>query len=172
MKLPLIIVIAVLSCFPAVAQDADPNTRNVKPELKQVYKDWQEKDVVLCFLRDAREDYARLTTEEERDKFVEDYWRYREANQEKTPENERSERTSYAEEHFTSGVIGSKTDRGRIYILWGKPDKIEGGRMRIAGSDGDVPFEKWSCEGREFIFIDPAETGDYRLIKDEEKERK
>jgi len=35
------------------------------------------------------------------------------------------ERIAYANEHYASGIPGWKTDRGRIYITWGKPDEVE-----------------------------------------------
>ena len=47
-----------------------------------------------------------------------------------TEENEYKEehyqRIAYANEHFAAGVPGWKTDRGRIYIVFGKPDEIAG----------------------------------------------
>jgi GWxTD domain-containing protein len=153
--------------LPARAQDTADQPRNIKPELKQAYKEWSEKDI--SWLIDGRERYLKLQTDEEREKFIDDYWTSVEANPGLDVKEGRVERITYADTNFTAGVLGSKTDRGRIYLLWGGPDKTVHGRMRIAGRDESVRFEMWTCSGRDFVFIDPDETGDLRLIRDEEK---
>lgn len=169
MKILILILALVIGVYSQT--DAD-KPRNVKPELKEAYKKWLDTDVCVFISRDPRDAYLKLQTDEERDKFVEDYWNKREAAPLNDFSNDRYERTAYADEHFTSAITGSKTDRGRVCILWGKPEKIERGQMRIAGREDEIPFEKWRCDGLEFIFIDPEKTGDLRLIKDEEKVRK
>ena len=69
--------------------------------------------------------FKALATDEERENFIENFWRRRDPNPD-TEENEFREeyyeRIAYANEHYTSGIPGWKTDRGRIYIAWGKPD--------------------------------------------------
>ena len=91
------------------------------------------------------------------------------------------ERTAYANEHFSSGKAGRLTDRGRIYIKFGKPDGIEshpsgGSYERSAneggGSTSTYPFEKWFYRnipnvgsGIEIEFVDPSGTGEYRIAR-------
>ncbi|MGH9818869.1 MAG: GWxTD domain-containing protein, partial [Pyrinomonadaceae bacterium] len=108
--------------------DISKNQRNVKPELKDVYKKWINTDVAYIITKDEKKAFYALTTDDERENFIENFWRRRDPDPD-TEENEYRdqyyERIAYANEHFTSGIPGWKTDRGRIYITWGKPDEIE-----------------------------------------------
>jgi GWxTD domain-containing protein len=95
------------------------------------------------------------------------------------------ERVAYANEHFSSGKPGRLTDRGRIYIKFGKPDEIEshptGGRYdrpwsEGGGSTSTYPFEKWFYRyipnirsGIELEFVDPTGSGEYRLARNSDE---
>jgi len=159
-------------------------TRNVKPELKKAYKDWLEKDVAYIITDDERRAFKKLETDEERERFIEEFWRRRDPDPD-TDENEFREeyyeRIAYANEHYTSGIPGWKTDRGRIYITWGKPDEVEshpsGGSYEResyegGGSTSTYPFERWFYRylpgvgsGIELEFVDPTGSGEYRLAR-------
>jgi GWxTD domain-containing protein len=164
------------------SQDPTQRDRNVKPELKKVYKDWLDKDVTYIITDDERKAFKKLQTDEEREAFIEEFWRRRDPDPD-TDENEYREeyyeRIAYVNEHFSSGIPGWKTDRGRIWIMYGKPDEREthpmGGpysRMPWEGG-GDTttyPFERWFYRyiagvgsGIELEFVDPTGTGEYRL---------
>src|SRR5688572_16404407 len=165
--------------------DPTTNPRNVKPELKEAYKRWLTTDVAYIITKDERRAFQALTTDEERENFIENFWRRRDPNPD-TEENEYREeyyeRIAYANEHFSSGIPGWKTDRGRIYIAWGKPDSIEthptGGAYdrpswEGGGSTTTYPFEVWWYrhldgvgDGLEIEFVDPTGTGEYRLARD------
>lgn len=62
------------------------------------------------------------------------------------------------------GREGWKTDRGRVYILYGKPDEVE----RHPQMSEYKPYEIWRYfeieGGVEFVFIDQLGFGDYRLV--------
>ena len=89
---------------------------------------------------------------------------------------------AYANEHFAAGIPGWKTDRGRIYIVFGKPDEIEshpaGGMYQRpmeegGGSTSTFPFEQWRYRyiegiGQEIImeFVDSCMCNDYHLTID------
>lgn len=187
-------VIGAFSAFIVIAQppdkgkpSQDPNEkiRNVKPELKVAYKKWLENDVAYIITNEERKAFKALATDEERENFIENFWRRRDPNPD-TEENEYREqyyeRIAYANEHFTSGIPGWKTDRGRTYIAWGKPDSIEshpsGGAYdrpsyEGGGSTTTYPFETWFYrhlddvgEGLEIEFVDPTGTGEYRMARD------
>ena len=165
-------------------QDPSEKTRKVKPELKKAYKDWLEKDVTYIITDDERRAFKKLETDEERERFIEEFWRRRDPDPD-TDENEFREeyyeRIAYANEHYTSGIPGWKTDRGRIYIMWGKPDEIEthpsGGAYEResyegGGSTSTYPFERWFYRylpgvgsGIELEFVDPTGSGEYRLAR-------
>lgn len=186
----LVFSFAVLSAFAQKDKDkpsVDPTTnpRNVKPELKEAYKRWLNTDVAYIITKEERRAFQALTTDEERENFIENFWRRRDPNPD-TEENEYREqyyeRIAYANEHFTSGIPGWKTDRGRIYIAWGKPDSIEthptGGAYdrpswEGGGSTTTYPFEIWWYrhldgvgDGIEIEFVDPTGTGEYRIARD------
>jgi len=166
-------------------KDPTNNPRNVKPELKNVYKKWLDNDVPYIITDEEKKAFKALQTDEERENFIENFWRRRDPNPD-TEENEFREeyyeRIAYANEHFTSGLPGWKSDRGRIYIAWGKPDSVEshpsGGQYNRPSYEGGgetttYPFEIWFYrhldnvgEGLEIEFVDPTSTGEYRLARD------
>src|SRR3954471_9212683 len=130
--LAAITLIAVAAWAQPPVKTTDPSTnpsekvRKVTPEVKRVYKDWVEKDVGYIITPEEKKAFLALQTDEERENFIENFWRRRDPNPD-TEENEFREqyyeRIAYANEHYTSGIPGWKTDRGRIYITWGKPDE-------------------------------------------------
>ena len=165
-------------------QDPSQKQRNVKPELKKAYKDWLDKDVAYIITDEERKAFKKLETDEERERFIEEFWRRRDPDPD-TDENEYREeyyeRIAYANEHYASGIPGWKTDRGRIYITWGKPDEVEshpsGGSYDREASEGGgstttYPFEKWFYRylpgvgsGVEIEFVDPTGSGEYRIAR-------
>jgi len=165
-------------------QDPSEKPRNVKPELKKAYKDWLDKDVAYIITDDERKAFKKLETDDERERFIEEFWRRRDPDPD-TDENEFREeyyeRIAYANEHYASGIPGWKTDRGRIYITWGKPDEVEshpsGGTYNResyegGGSTATYPFEKWFYRylagvgsGVEIEFVDPTGSGEYRIAR-------
>jgi GWxTD domain-containing protein len=165
-------------------QDPSDKVRNIKPELKKAYKDWLDKDVAYLITDEERKAFKKLETDDERERFIEDFWRRRDPDPD-TEENEFREeyyeRIAYANEHYASGIPGWKTDRGRIYITWGKPDEIEthpsGGNYNResyegGGSTSTYPFERWFYRylpgvgsGIEIEFVDPTGSGEYRIAR-------
>jgi GWxTD domain-containing protein len=165
-------------------QDPMSKPRNEKVELKKAYKDWLEKDVAYIITDEERKAFRKLETDDERERFIEEFWRRRDPDPD-TDENEYREeyyeRIAYANEHFASGIPGWKTDRGRIYIQWGKPDEVEshpsGGAYNResyegGGSTSTYPFERWFYRylpgvgsGIEIEFVDPTGSGEYRIAR-------
>jgi GWxTD domain-containing protein len=186
-----LIVSLFLSASPRVLtqkqqEQQDPSTkpRNVKPELKKAYKDWLDKDVTYIITDEERKAFKKLATDDERERFIEEFWRRRDPDPD-TDENEFKEeyyeRIAYANEHFASGIPGWKTDRGRIWIMYGKPDGREthpmGGSYERpswegGGSTTTYPFETWFYRylpgvgsGIEIEFVDPTGSGEYRIAR-------
>jgi GWxTD domain-containing protein len=166
------------------SEDVSNKVRNVKPELKESYKKWLNNDVDYIITDEERKAFKALATDEERENFIENFWRRRDPNPD-TEENEYRdeyyERIAYANEHYASGIPGWKTDRGRVYITWGKPDGVEshpsGGNYdrpsyEGGGSTSTYPFETWFYrhldgigDGIEIEFVDPTGTGEYRVAR-------
>jgi GWxTD domain-containing protein len=166
------------------SQDPMDKPRNVKPELKKAYKDWLEKDVTYVITDEERKAFKKLATDDERERFIEEFWRRRDPDPD-TDENEFKEeyyeRIAYANEHFASGIPGWKSDRGRIWIMYGKPDEREthpsGGNYDRPSYEGGgntttYPFEIWFYRylagvgsGIEIEFVDPTGSGEYRIAR-------
>jgi GWxTD domain-containing protein len=154
----------------------------VRQELKGAYKTWLNQDVVWIISDEEGKAFKALSNDEERDSFIEQFWLRRNPNPD-SPENEFREehyrRIAYANEHFAAGRPGWRTDRGRIYISYGKPDSIDahssGGNYQRpqdegGGSTSTFPFEIWNYHYMEGIgqnldieFVDTCQCGDYHF---------
>jgi GWxTD domain-containing protein len=154
-------------------------------ELDAQYKQWLNEDVVYIIAPEERTAFLQLSTSEEREQFIEQFWLRRSSNPD-VPENDFKEehyrRIAYANEHYASGIPGWKTDRGRTYIIWGPADEVDshptGGTYdrpmdEGGGSTSTYPWEKWRyryLEGLgnnvELEFVDPSGSGEYHLTMD------
>jgi GWxTD domain-containing protein len=161
------------------------NAKALKIELSKTYKVWLNQDVAWIISDDERKAFMQLSNDEERDQFIEAFWQRRDPTPD-TEENEFKEehyrRIAYANEHFAAGIPGWKTDRGHMYIVFGKPDEIEshpsGGSYErpIAEGGGETstyPFETWRYRylegiGQEVMieFVDTCMCGDYHMTMD------
>jgi GWxTD domain-containing protein len=159
--------------------------RKTLKELDTPYKTWLNEDVVYIISPEERQSFLQLETNEEREQFIEAFW-LRRSNNPDLPDNDFKEehyrRIAYANEHFASGTPGWRTDRGRIYIIWGKPDEIEshptGGTYdrpmeEGGGSTTTYAWERWRYrylegiqENVELEFVDPSGSGEYHLTMD------
>jgi GWxTD domain-containing protein len=164
-------------------RNPEEKPRKIKQEPKKAYVNWIS-DVEVIATQSERDAWKKLETDDEREKFIEDFWHSRDPDPD-TEENEFKqeffERIAYANEHFSSGKPGRFTDRGRIYIKFGKPDDVEshpaGGSYdrpsyEGGGSTSTYPFEKWFYRnipnvrsGVELEFVDPTGSGEYRLAR-------
>lgn len=155
-----------------------------REEVDDYFKTWLDRDVVWIITDEERSVFLKLTTEEERNQFIEQFWRRRDPDP-RTAANEFKEehyrRLAYVNEQFTSGAPGWKTDRGRIYIIHGPPDQIEKHTYGQSyerplheggGRTATLPFELWwyrEIEGLgsdiELEFVDPTGSGEFRLAR-------
>jgi GWxTD domain-containing protein len=165
-------------------QDVMERPRKQREEVKKIYREWPEKDVAYIITDAERSAFKKLVSDEEREQFIESFWQRRDPDPD-TDENEYKEqyyeRIAYANEHYASGIPGWKTDRGRIYITFGKPDSVEshpaGGAYdrpsyHGGGSTTTYPFEVWFYRyiegigsGIEIEFVDPTGTGEFRIAR-------
>jgi GWxTD domain-containing protein len=161
------------------------NNKALRQELKGAYKTWLNQDVVWIITDEEARAFKQLSNDEERDAFIEQFWLRRNPNPD-SPENEFREehyrRIAYANEHFAAGKPGWKTDRGHIYISFGKPDSIEshpsGGAYQRpveegGGETSTYPFETWHYRYLEGVgdnidleFVDTCQCGDYHFTID------
>ena len=171
---------------PLTEKQKKANAKALKQELGSSYKKWLNEDVRWIISPEELSAFKQLSNDEERDQFIEQFWLRRDPTPD-TVENEFKEehyrRIAYANEHFAAGKAGWRTDRGRIYIVFGPPDEIDshpsGGQYERpmeegGGSTSTYPFETWryryieAIDKQEVIieFVDPCMCGDYHMTID------
>ncbi len=139
---------------------------------------WLDEEVNYIITTEERTAFKRLTTDEERDQFIEGFWERRNPYPgflENLFEEHFYRRIAYANDEFSTTEPGWGTDRGRMFIVYGFPDEIDphpsGGTLptnqRVA-----FPFEIWRYHclepfGKNIteVFTDPSSSGDYHLIE-------
>ncbi|MGH9557485.1 MAG: GWxTD domain-containing protein, partial [Terriglobales bacterium] len=162
--------------------------KKLKKELGDNYKKWLDEDVRWIILDEEMQAFKQFSNDEERENFIEQFWIRRDPTPD-TLENEYREehyrRIAYANERFAAGKAGWRTDRGKIYVMFGPPDQIDshpsGGAYQRpieegGGSTSTFPFESWryrylELEGGgqqevELEFVDSCMCGDYHLTID------
>src|ERR1700735_1726870 len=159
--------------------------KELRKELDSQYKKWLDEDVVYIITPEERSCFLHLATNKEREQFIEQFWQRRNPDPDSadnTFKEEHYRRIAYTNEHYSSGIPGWKTDRGRIYIMWGAPDEIQshpaGGSYNRPAEEGGgetstYPFEDWRYrylegigENVELEFVDPTMSGEYHLTMD------
>ncbi len=170
---------------PLGEKERKANEKRFKQEVSGSYKKWLDEDVRWIISDEERSAFKQLSNDEERDQFIEAFWQRRDPTPD-TIENEFKEehyrRIAYANEHFPAGIPGWKTDRGRMYIMYGPADEIEshpsGGTYdrpmeEGGGTTSTYPFEQWRYRylegiGQEVIieFVDTCMCGDYHMTLD------
>jgi GWxTD domain-containing protein len=161
----LVAAAAMLGAWQPVPQ---PQPQAAPQRVETPYQKWMTQDVAYIISDEERAAFKRLQTDEEREKFIEQFWLRRDPTP-ATAENEFKEehyrRIAYANGNFASGIPGWKTDRGRIYITYGPPDEIDS--HPIEG------FELWryryiSGIGENVVvrFVKSPEDGAYRMAAD------
>src|SRR5580693_3886273 len=200
MILPAVLSCGLLSSKSVRAQDqpSAPNApnkpRSQKDHRQQArklakesapYTTWLTEEVPYIITKEELDAFLRLATNEEREQYIEEFWRRRNPDPDSSENGYREEhyrRIAYANERFSSGLPGWKTDRGRTYILWGPPDEIEshpsGGTYdrppeQGGGSTTTYPWELWRYRHLEDIgdnieleFVDPSGSGEYHITMD------
>ena len=170
---------------PSAGQDARAE------EKADPFAQWLNRDVVYIISPEEKAVFSKLTSTEEKESFIEQFWRRRDSdpstafNEFKT---EHYRRIAYSNERYHSGGIpGWKSDRGRIYIALGPPtsvDRYGAGQTYYrdidegGGTTAVYPMEKWYYNhvenigsGIEIEFVDKTMTGEYRMaLRPEEKD--
>ncbi|MGE0406387.1 MAG: GWxTD domain-containing protein [Candidatus Korobacteraceae bacterium] len=173
---------------PLTEEQIKKQQKALKQELGRVYKKWLDEDVRWIITDEERAAFNQLSNDEERDSFIEQFWLRRDPTPD-TLENETKDehyrRIAYANERFASGMAGWRTDRGRIYVMYGKPDEIEShptGGIYIrpieegGGETVTYPFEIWRYRylegiGQEILieFVDQCSCNAYEMTIDRGK---
>jgi GWxTD domain-containing protein len=170
---------------PMTAKQKKKQEEKLRKELETPYRKWLNEDVTYIITDEERKAWKRLSTDDERENFIEAFWLRRDPTPD-TEENEYKEehyrRIAYANERFASGIPGWKTDRGRIYIVYGPPDEIDdhssGGTYdrpieEGGGTTSSFPFVDWTYRYIEGVgsnikieFVDTTMSGEFRMTMD------
>ena len=156
--------------------------RALKKEMESPYKKWLRQEVPYIITDEERGTFETLSTDDEREQFIELFWERRNPSPGDSENEFREEyyrRIAYANERFSSGWPGWKTDRGRIYIMYGPADEVEshptGGNYQRPYEEGGgmtttYPWEKWRYRyidgignNVEIEFVDKTSTNEYRM---------
>ena len=157
----------------------------IRKEMESAYTRWIKEEVPYIITDEERSAFKKLGTDDEREQFIEQFWERRNPNP-ASPENvfkeEYYRRIAYANERYASGFPGWKSDRGRIYIMYGPADETEshpsGGTYvrpmeEGGGETSTYPFETWRYRyidgiGSDIVleFVDTTMTGEFRLTID------
>lgn len=137
------------------------------------FRTWLGEEVFYIITSTEKEVFLKLTSDRDREMFIEAFWRHRDPSPGTEANEFREEhyrRLAYAERRFRGGgKPGWKTDRGRVYILLGEP-------LTVRSFDGRTdyyPAEMWSYQGIEgyglpqafhLLFYQPGGIGDYTLF--------
>ncbi|MFQ5741478.1 MAG: GWxTD domain-containing protein [Acidobacteriota bacterium] len=180
-----LLFVATLSMGLSAPQGKKKQKQQKREATTNYYRRWLDQDVGYIISKQEREVFKKLATSQEKDRFIEEFW-YRRDPDLKTRRNEFKEehyrRIQYANDHFNAGIPGWKTDRGRIYIMFGPPDRKEshpnGGWYQRKAYEGGgetsvFPFEVWEyryIDGVgtevELEFVDLSGANLYRLTMD------
>jgi len=112
--------------------------------------------------------FSQVTSVEGRKEFLGRFWSEIESGRLGREPMKRSEylgRVSVANQRYrVMGKDGWRTDRGRVYILYGEPDEVE----RHPSDQTSKPYESWRFyaieNGVEFVFVDRSGFSDYILV--------
>jgi GWxTD domain-containing protein len=174
-----------ITAKPLTEKQKKKREEKLRKELETPYKKWLSEDVAYIITDGERQAFKGLNTDDEREQFIEQFWLRRDPTPD-TEDNEFKEehyrRMAYANERFSSGFPGWKTDRGRIYIIYGPPDSVTsqpagGMYVRPAEEGGGTtkvfPFEQWRYRYIEGIgtditieFVDPTMTNEFHMTMD------
>ena len=121
---------------------------------------------VLRYIATQQEndEIGKLSDEGARKAYWDAFWKRRDPTPD-TPENEARDafyqRVQYANQHFSTGGPGWRSDMGRIYIVYGRPDEV----VRNPFNFDRPPEEIWYYyrDKRTFVFVDHDGFGRYVL---------
>lgn len=195
MRFPAALLMLCLLCGQALSAQlqtqVSPKSQaqgRVEPQRKTIndtpdFQKWADEDVRWIIMPEERHAFSKLQTPEQKEEFIEQFWARRDPTPD-TLENEFKDehyrRIAYANEHLGAGTIpGWESDRGRVYIVLGRPDEIESHSASTeptepgrGGARPSFPYQIWryrryhSGDDLFFRFVDYCKCGDYRNTSD------
>ena len=112
-------------------------------------------------------EYKQLKGKDDSEKWeaINTYWKEKDPTPETTENellSELNDRVKFSNKNFSILMHGWRSDRGRIYIIYGEP-QVDESSQDIRGYN----YQKWVyANGKEFLFIDRTMSGDYTLYQE------
>ena len=176
---PFFLWVLLLTCLLPSAHAAD-RSKDLPPH----YRHWLNEEVNYIIDSNERKEFLSLTTDAQRDSFIDGFWRVRNPDPTSainTYKDEHYQRLAYANEHY--GTVGRddgwRTDRGRMYIILGPPKQV----MTYLSARNVRPMEIWFYQspslalppyfnvlfykrsnGEDFTLYSPLSDGPARLV--------
>jgi GWxTD domain-containing protein len=160
------LILLSLGCLCAPALQA-------RTDLPPRYQKWLDEEVAYIITRTEKDVFLKLTSDKERDLFIEAFWKHRDPTP-ATPDNE-FKTEHYRRINYTNHFFGRqgprpgwKTDRGRVYIILGEPNDIQ----RFEGRAQIYPAEVWFYQdkanlglppGFHIVFFQKGGIGEFKL---------
>ncbi|HWR35605.1 MAG TPA: GWxTD domain-containing protein [Clostridia bacterium] len=141
--------------------------------MPQRYRDWLQREVTYIITREEKDAFVKLPSDAARDTFIQRFWEIRNPSP-GAPSNEFKDehyrRLAYADQFFgrDAGTPGWRTDKGRIYILFGEPQQ----KAPYYGLNKVRPMEIWFYQNANhpslppyfnILFYKPDSGGDFKL---------
>ncbi len=146
----------------------DDGSLGVFAEIDEAALDLEFKYIQYILRKEGKEFYNSLSGVDAKRKFLKTFWDKNNTNPVSKVNDFRLsylQRVEDANERFKGlGREGWRTDRGRVFILYGEPSEIDWNRSTTASK----PFEIWNYfnleSGVEFVFVDITGFNSFRLV--------
>jgi GWxTD domain-containing protein len=162
--LPILCFIAISSSLYGAVQ------QQLEPRLPPEYQKWINEGVRWIISSPEKEEFLKLATDEQRDRFVLEFWEHHNPNpgsKENQFKEEHYRRIAFSNEHFAANMPGWKTDRGHVYIIYGPPDSI----IKHSFVGATPAEELWKYRHLPAVggdvslqFVDRCACGEYALV--------
>jgi GWxTD domain-containing protein len=134
------------------------------PAMAPQYQAWLDQDVRWLISPQERAVFFQLSSDAERDHFIEQFWERRNTPG-SAPSSYRAEhyrRIAYANQHFAAaGLAGWESDRGRTYIVNGAPSRIN---SYPSSAPYGHPYETWVYAAMRLTFVDFCDCRKYQVV--------
>jgi TonB family protein len=149
---------------PPASRPLAANETPSSPAIAPQYQAWLDQDVRWLISPQERADFLQLTSDADRDYFIEKFWQRRNSPG-SAPDSYRAEhyrRIAYTNQHFAAaGLAGWETDRGRMYIVNGAPSMVDSHSSSVPYGH---PYQTWGYATMQLTFVDFCDCDNYQLL--------
>jgi GWxTD domain-containing protein len=160
-----------ITCALLLVLIGSSQAKDLSKLLSPHYREWLAKDVAYIITNQEKDAFLQLTSDEERDKFIDRFWDLRNPTP-NSPENpykvEYYRRLEYANQYFgvPARKDGWRSDMGRVYITLGAPQQ----KARYVSQSEVRPMEIWFYSNLSpalppffYVVFYEKDFGDFRL---------